>query len=218
MNRKILFLVFFILKIIKLYSQELSQIPFSNSKYTISRIDEKEFVDNKIKYKDGFVVDSLFSPKVNEITSIKTSLKSINFKDKAHVSDPSFEEYKCIGLFPKIGKYVLKFSQYEFSSYLIIDYKTGSIDTLFSRPHLSPNCKYLVSYDFDPYGDFMQSNIQVYFAKVGGLKSVFDISVVSWVAIDLFWKTDNMILVKVATMEDYLMKRNNFSFLKIFLK
>jgi hypothetical protein len=200
-----------------LFSQELYQIPFKNEKYSLMRMSEKEFA-NKKKHRDLFVYDSLFLEKKQNTLIVHTQIQDLKFTNNSFPGDVAFREYKCVGRFLDVNRFIVKFNQYEFSSYLLIDSKSAAIDTLMSIPTLSPNNKNIASYYFNPWGENLLSQIEFYSLTTNNIKRCFAITITTWVPIDLYWDSNNVIFIKVSSMNDFLNKKDRYDYFKLRLK
>src|SRR5690606_35583514 len=116
------------------------------------------------------------------------------------------------GQFKKIGFYIVRGSFWEHSEFYLMDKRTGRQTTIWSSPTISPTDKFIANLSM-PYGlEGVPNGVQVwridklYKNQVGpiSLSKHLELDHQIWAPDDIFWETDNSIILKVAAVDKYM--------------
>lgn len=106
--------------------------------------------------------------------------------------------------------YIVEGHYWEWYEFYLVSRKTGSVDTIWTRPIFSPNNLLLISKSTDygleghPNGyQIWQLNQQNRWTKV------YEIDQQDWVPLDFRWISDGTFILKKAKMGDYLVHSSN---------
>ncbi|MBF9237371.1 hypothetical protein I2I05_08165 [Hymenobacter sp. BT683] len=134
-------------------------------------------------------------------------LKLANNTTKVLTSKPSaFEEetneLSYVGKIDALHKYVLHAGHYEGATYLLVDRKTGKLDTLQGAPVGSPALKRLAAlYQGYPY-EGAPNGVEVYRNLGGKLQKSFTIAQLKWLPEGIAWVSDDLFLLKILPMSE----------------
>ncbi len=175
-----------------------------------------EFNFAKNNFKDDIKYDTLNIKKVNGTINLPIDKKTITFTSFSDTLSNSYEteieEYNYIGKFDKIGLYIVEGLFWEHFEYYLIDKKSGKKTTLWNKPKISSTHKFIANLSM-PYGlEGIPNGIQIWKInynsnnkkELSKISKKIEIDQQNWVPIDLFWKSDNSLILKVISVENFL--------------
>lgn len=113
---------------------------------------------------------------------------------------PQFEvdmaELSYLGKLPYLHKYCVQVSQWESSIFLLIDQRTGAIDTLQGYPNSSPTLQRLaVAFQTYPMGDGL-NGVDVYTVQQSRVQRLFQLEQAKWIPYGLRWRDNRTFILK----------------------
>ncbi|QNR23658.1 hypothetical protein [Croceimicrobium hydrocarbonivorans] len=184
--------------------------------YTLIETSEDEFERAISRYEDKTLFDTTAFMKVAGEVKLPIEGKqnaSLSFKDK--ISDTLETEnivYQYIGQFPDIGFYLVRASFWEHDECYLINKETGHLTSLWTKPSLSPQAKYLADLSL-AYGlEGLPNGIQLWsLARSSAnpqdtvsIRKFLEIDQKSWVPESFVWQSDSTLILKVLSVNDYL--------------
>jgi hypothetical protein len=189
--------------------------------YDLDTTSITEFNFAKNHYIDDINYDTLNIKKVNGTINLPLDKKNVSFTS---FSDSSFsdslsnsyeieiEKYNYVGKFDEIGLYIVEGLFWEHFEYYLIDKKSGKKTTLWNKPIISPEENFIANLSM-PYGlEGIPNGIQIWKInyksknkkKLSKISKIIEIDQQKWVPINIFWKSDSSLILKVISVENFL--------------
>jgi hypothetical protein len=200
--------------------------------FSVTKTTVDDFNKAKNSFKDNTLYDTQAFKKINGEIKLPVDEKwqpFAIFKDTLlNTDDSGIRQYEYVGQFDKIGFYIVNGSFWEHNEYYLIDKRTGRQTTTWSTPIISPNEKYIANLSM-AYGlEGVPNGIQIWRIDRHKENEVEPITIVKhleldqqiWAPDDFAWETDNSIILKVASVENYLNEnghpnQNDFYYLRL---
>jgi hypothetical protein len=201
------------------------------SLYTLDTATRVDFEKAKKNSPEAFTADTANFRKENGILSLRIKGEwqlLASFRDTLsapETDDTDIREYKYLGQFKPINKYVVAGYFWEFYECYLVDKVTGKIYTTWTQPSLSPDNKFLASLSL-PYGlEGMPNGIQVFKVMNGGeaITKYFEINQDEWSPYESYWESNDSIIIKMLPIKrvleiNGLPKEEDFSYLRLSIK
>ncbi|OYU82865.1 MAG: hypothetical protein CFE24_13925 [Flavobacterium sp. BFFFF2] len=214
-----------------LISNRLLVLEDRTKNFSISKTTIENFKRAKRTSKDEFIQDTINVRKINGVTEVPLKKPhyphSLIFKDTpAGIEETEEKEFNYLGQFPIIGKYLVSGTFWEHYECYLIDKKTGSKTTIWNKPRLSTTSKYFANLSIEYGLEGEPNGIQIWKIKKtnkNNLHKYLELNQEIWVPDDFVWESDNSIIIKVSSVENYMKengqpKEKDFFYLKLLLR
>jgi hypothetical protein len=201
----------------------------TSSLFSLSNVTADEFSKAKNSFKDKILYDSTTLRKKSDTLKIPTDNKIkpfVIFTDTLPNTDETeIRDYQYFGQFPEIGVYIAHLDYYEGSEFILIDKHTGMQTSVWNKPKLSPNDKFIANLS-PSYGmEGVPNGIQVWRVNKNGqrISKYIEIDQLVWVPYDFYWETESSLVLHVNSVEKFLegdgrLKKEGRHFLRLTIK
>jgi len=184
--------------------------------FSITKASTEDFLKAKKLYVNKMLYDTTTFRKTNGEIKLPVDRKwkpFVTFTDTLlNTDDSDIREYQYLGRFDKIDFYVVGGSFWEHYECYLIDKLTGRQTTIWNTPMISPNDKFIANLSM-AYGlEGVPNGLQIWRidrhennqVEPISISKHFELDQQIWAPIDIVWETDNSLILKVATIENYL--------------
>ncbi|MFV0531546.1 MAG: hypothetical protein ACK5MD_08915 [Flavobacteriales bacterium] len=171
-------------------------------------IDKNEY--EKVKYNSQYNINADDYETNKEFLKIKTQKGIQVFKNNVGIPyDEDIKTYSYQGYLEKIKKHIIGIDYYESGEFLLIDNKTGKIDTIPGKPYPSLDLKYLACFSLNPYEN--DNKLFIYKISSNKIKKNQELSLDNdKFPLEIMWAFEDEIFIK---LED-INSKNKFYYQK----
>lgn len=184
-----------------------------NDSYVITSVDKKQysiFIKDSIFIKNDISFKNIYENRNG--VNIKTKLKNILLKNNTSVDEDNdgYKKYEYLYYIKNHNKHLIKFTYFEGNHYLLIDDKSGKIDTLDSKPLIFGNRLLIIYQDMEDADQF--STLKYYIFNTKNNLNLINTRKERWVLKKATLLKNNNVAILVNSIQDNKVKYNKIVF------
>ncbi|PST84139.1 hypothetical protein C7T94_05265 [Pedobacter yulinensis] len=174
----------------------------------LTAISAAAYLQDRNSYRDPFQKDSLRFAVQDGRLSIPTSSGPVIFTDNAGVPHDENEKYhRYLGLLKPAGKHLVSLQEYEEHAILLIDKRSGIIDTIAGIPLLSPDNRHIFTSQLNGYETYPDlppptEDLELWsIGSSGKLQPVWS-KPCKWIMKEAYWRNNRSVNIKAEKEEN----------------
>jgi hypothetical protein len=184
--------------------------------YLIEQASPADFIRSKRANADKRLYDTAIFKKINgeiRLPLEDTTRPFVIFSDTLQDTDKEeMRRYEYAGQFENSGFYIVDGHFWEHYESYLVDKKTGEQTPIWNSPLISPNEKFIANLSMMYGMEGVPNGLQIWKINKGNkphLEKYVEIDEEIWVAEELVWETDNSLLIKAMSVEEFMEQDKN---------